>query len=254
MEPGPFRTGMATMLVSLSCTIASGTPPSRSRQPTSAVHRSPTVRPNVKTVACAPEWGSVSTRPKASLVTPLPTGTMTPVCHQSSWPTSPGRYDVRWKARAARKPGRTRARCSFRMLMPPAYPERRRWSRMTVAGASASVSSRAAISSTNGSTSEPLGGRTYRGGSRTQQPDDRRAAHAESSRDGALRQALAMEQSLDLGPVLHSIHSSLPRCRRCLVGPRVPCETRWGVQVSAGGECSVFTRRRHSCQWPSESP
>jgi hypothetical protein len=47
-----------------------------------------------------------------------------------------------------------------------------------------------------------------------QQPDDRGAAHRQAPGDGRLRQALAVEQPLDLGPILHSIHSFLPRCRR----------------------------------------
>ncbi len=48
------------------------------------------------------------------------------MCHQSTWPISPGWYDVRWKARAVRKAGRTLARCSFRMVIPPRYPSARR--------------------------------------------------------------------------------------------------------------------------------
>lgn len=52
-------------------------------------------------MASATENGSVVTRPKASRLTPRPTGTRTPVCNQSTWPISPGWYVVRWKARVA---------------------------------------------------------------------------------------------------------------------------------------------------------
>ena len=44
-----------------------------------------------------------------------------------------------------------------------------------------------------------------------QQPVDGVAAHAEPSGDGRLRQPLAMEEPMDLGPVLHLMHSFLPR-------------------------------------------
>jgi hypothetical protein len=42
-----------------------------------------------------PECGRLATRPNASRLWPLATGTAMPVCHQSSWTISPGRYDVR---------------------------------------------------------------------------------------------------------------------------------------------------------------
>jgi hypothetical protein len=37
---------------------------------------------------------SVATRPSASRVRPRPAGTWSPVCHLSTRPISPGRYDV----------------------------------------------------------------------------------------------------------------------------------------------------------------
>ena len=158
--------------------------------------RSATVRPSVKTIAWAPEQGSVSTRPKASRLRPWPTGTMTPVCHQSSWPISPG------GRRALEGPGREEGRT---------HP-----GEVLLEDADATPIARAAQAL------EDDGGRGHRPRCRASRRSRRRrgrertpgcplstaaapsnptagstvvAAHAEPSGDGALGQALAMEQS-----------------------------------------------------------
>lgn len=82
------------------------------------------------------------------------------MCHQSTWPISPGWYVVRWNARLARNVGRTWARWSFRIVIPPRYPCARRRSRMTVARTVGSAASIAAMRSVNGSSREPAARRT----------------------------------------------------------------------------------------------
>jgi hypothetical protein len=51
-----------------------------------------------------------------------------------------------------------------------------------------------------------------------------------------------MEEPMDLGPVLHLMHSFLPRHEFVVL--EGASRTGWGAQFSTGEKCSVFTRRR----------
>ncbi len=184
----------------------------------------------------APRRAGVVTRPNASRVRPRPTGTWAPVCHQSTWPISPGRYVVRWKARAARNAGRTRARCSLRIVIPPRVSRR-------AAGARGSPSpgpsgrpraSPRSARRTDRPASPPAPGDTA--AARRGRGAGRRCCGSSRARRAiaAFGPSLAMEEPMDLGPVLHLVHSFLLVHELC---------ARSRVPVEPGQGCSGFDRR-----------
>ena len=64
------------------------------------------------------------------------------------------------------------------------------------------------------------------------------AADAEASGDGRLGQTLAMEEPMNLGPVLHLVHSFLPRHELLLARG---CQSIWsGVLRFRPAECAQF--------------
>jgi len=74
-----------------------------------------------------------------------------------------------------------------------------------------------------------------------EQPVDGRATHAQPLGDVGLGAVLSIKQPVDLGPLLHSEHSSLPGSvfEPGSVGNWVLL--RQSVQFSTGAKCSVFT-------------
>ena len=234
-EPEP----VATTEASLSNISFSGTPPRRTRQPRSARRRSPTVRERVNVIARAAEKGRVVTRPNASRVRPRPTGTCVPVCHQSTWPISPGAYA------ALEGPGGQEPRTHpSQVVLQDRDPARVSGRAQALAdngcphGRVLGQHRRAALPErveTGTGRNPDIPGRLAQG----EQPVDGVAAHAEPEGDGGLGHPLAMEEPMNLlGPVLRLVHSFLPR-HELIARPRVPVGPVRGAQVSTGEWCSV---------------
>jgi len=204
-------------------------------------------RESVNVIAWAAENGSVVTRPNASRVQPLPTGTRAPVCHQSTWPISPGRYVVRWKARAARKPGRTLARCSVKDRDPALIPEGSQalpdqpWR-----GRSGRLRASPRSSPRRGQLASPPGHAGTGVACRERGADQRYCGSSRAPGRSLLWTALHGERADGPRPSPPP-GALLPPSWRASARSRVPASLVRGAQVSTGEKRSVFGRRRQEC-------
>ncbi len=242
-DPVPKRRRM-----SLSQTKAPGTPPRRVTQPTRPLRRSAVVRERVNVIACAAEKGSVVTRPNASGCGRAPPGPGRRYATGRPGRSRPGRMSCAGTSgRRGRRahPGEVLLQDWCPALVSvgaQALPDHRGPDRRVVAQ----------------HRRDPVGegmelgarrGRRY-AAARTGRGAGRRcAAHAERPGDGGLGPSLAMEEPMDLGAVLHLMHSFLPRdeillkrgCRPTWSGV-LELDRREVLSIRAASECARALR------------